>query len=105
MEGVIEGLNWSFILACGLLGMLGQFIRSIVGIYKIVMDDSIDTASALKKKRFVMSLLLGFLVGLIACLIFDQPLSKTDIMGIIGGGYMGVDFIEGILIKRGSAIK
>jgi len=38
-------------------------------------------------------------------LIFNDPLSKTDIMSVIACGYMGVDFVEGFMNKRSQIVE
>jgi uncharacterized membrane protein YeaQ/YmgE (transglycosylase-associated protein family) len=94
----------AFIAQCTLLGMFGQFIRAMLGMYKVYIDCAVDTEKALSLRRFIASMMMGALAGLVCCLIFDKVDSKTDIMAVIGFGYMGADAIEGIFKKRGKAV-
>lgn len=96
-----------FVLICAFLGMIGQFIRGLIGIYKSELeeDETGKMARPIDKRRFIISLILGAFIGAFLCLVFNIPLSKTDIVAIISAGYAGTDFIEGFLTKRGNAIK
>ncbi len=103
------------ILLGGLLGMVGQSIRTIVGIKK-ENDSTNEKARAsgqltvsyydsLSGKRLTISLLIGFTAGVLAYLFLDKgpgevfatKLLKVDILAIIASGYAGVDFIEGFM--------
>jgi hypothetical protein len=103
------------ILLGGLLGMIGQAIRTIVGIKK-ENDSTNEKARAsgqvtvsyydsLSGKRLTISLLIGFTAGVLAYLFLDPEegsefsgkLFKADVLAIIASGYAGVDFIEGFM--------
>jgi len=102
---MIEEISLLFFLWCVLFGAVGQFLRSLVGLYKLCMDETKDTKSNFKLKRFLISLVMGMAIGGLCVLIFNDPLSKTDIMSVIACGYMGVDFVEGFMNKRSQIVK
>ena len=102
---IIEGVDLAFVLWCVFFGASGQFLHALVGLYKLCMDETRDTKSHLNGKRFFMSLAMGAAIGGLCVLIFNDPLSKTDVMSIIACGYAGVDFIEGFMERRSSSIQ
>jgi len=102
---MIEGISISFLLWCVLFGAAGQFLHSLIGLYKLCVDETRDTKANFDLKRFLISLLMGASIGGLCVLIFADPLSKTDIMGIISAGYVGVDFVEGFMTKKSQSIQ
>jgi hypothetical protein len=91
----------------GLMGLLGQGARAVVGLKGMA-----DSAKALdlspndlfEAVRLVVSLLIGFLVGLAAALIYiktaNSPLTEPTwqvLLGFAASGYAGVDFLEGFI--------
>jgi uncharacterized membrane protein len=105
MNTLLEIFPVSLIVVSVFLGIMGQFIRAMIGIYKVWQDETVDTKTTLNARKFFSSLLMGALAGLVACLIFDKIDSKADAISILGFGYMGADAIEGIFKKRGGAVK
>lgn len=101
----IEGLSWLFVLFCGAMGVGGQLIRSAIGFYKVWNDPTQDTKETWSWKRFFISLLIGLLIGGLLSLIYNNPPSRTDILGIIAASYGGTDFLEGFLKGRGDTVK
>lgn len=105
------------ILLGGLLGMVGQAIRTIVGIKKendatnerarASGQTSVNYYDSLSGKRITISLLIGFATGVLAYLSltaepgheFLANPTKSHVLGIIAAGYAGVDFIEGFMNK------
>jgi hypothetical protein len=100
-----------------LMGILGQGARAVVG-----LKGMSDNAQALNKKprdlfdstRLLTSLLIGFLVGLAAALMYiikndikggteaANALSAIDwhvLVGFAASGYVGVDFLEGFIAQ------
>lgn len=104
---MIDGeITFLFILLCGTFGLFGQLLRSVIGFYKIYMDKTKGTIKdEFHWKRFVVSLSIGALIGVMTSLIYRQPLSNTDILGIIAASYAGTDWLEGFLEKRSGEIK
>jgi hypothetical protein len=93
------------ILLGGLLGILGQGVRMIVGLKKLhtantqkALDD--EAPDNFNSGRLLLSLFIGFTAGAIGILIKGtQDLSKNIgdyIVGIMAAGYSGTDFIEGV---------
>ena len=95
------------LLLGGLLGMLGQGIRIIVGLKKLNDEASVEGAnfsSTFQGSRLGLSLLIGFIAGGLAVIGFAQtPGLKTPsrelIVTLLGAGYAGTDFIEGFIQK------
>jgi hypothetical protein len=90
----------------GLLGLLGQAARVVVGIKK-----EFDSAKApgntsktigdwFDTKQLIISLLIGAVAGAIAAISSDvQDIDKKYMLGIMASGYAGSDFIEGFMSK------
>jgi hypothetical protein len=102
---MIAGITLKFLLWCMFFGVGGQALRSIIGLYKLYMDENRDTKTEFSKKKLLISLLLGATIGGLCVLIFNDPLTKTDVMSIIAFSYAGVDGVEGFLNRRSSTIK
>lgn len=93
------------LLLCGLLGMIGQGIRTIVGLKKLrdEQKNPVDNTSpeAFSTSRLLLSLFTGFVAGSLAFLVKMMnnkgkvEVDSEFILFVIVGGYAGVDFIEG----------
>lgn len=120
----MENLLLKIILG-GILGFCGQSLRVIVGLKglneevseRLQQYDTLDRKSVFNEmfdtKRLLISLLIGFVAGVLASLTIDgdiiaTPLPKagnivssneSSIWGIIAAGYAGTDFIEKFLGK------
>ncbi len=95
------------IVAGGLLGALGQGIRTAVGFKKFNEENSAlaaenKVAEEFSVSRMVVSIFIGFVAGAIGMLVKTTSLSHNgnynteSIVTIIAIGYSGADFIEGI---------
>lgn len=98
------------LLLCGLLGLIGQGIRVIVGLKKLREESEVkatDNQNAkavydhqFDVKQLWLSLFIGFVAG---CLVSftreDKDMSNDVQLAIIAAGYAGTDFIEGVLKK------
>lgn len=90
----------------GLLGMVGQGIRTIVGLKK-VYDQSVRETKAFSQlfdsSMIGLSLMIGFVAGVLGVISFLDPAStkftKETLVTLIGIGYAGSDFIEGFVKK------
>jgi len=98
----------SYLLLGGLLGMVGQGIRVMVGLKK-KYDESLRSNKKLKDifdaRQLWISILISFLIGTIAGILgvinyIDQAITKEFLFTIIGIGYAGTDFIEGFIKKK-----
>jgi uncharacterized membrane protein YeaQ/YmgE (transglycosylase-associated protein family) len=94
------------ILLGGLLGIVGQGIRVIVGLKKL--NDTADATNAtlnslFKLQQLIISLLIGFVAGVLATFSLNVSsmanIGNDIAMAIIGAGYAGTDFIEGFMRK------
>lgn len=102
---MVEDISILFVLFCAALGAGGQLIRSVIGVYKIYNDPTKGFKLDWKWMRFFMSLAIGAMVGALLSLIYNSPLAKTDILGIVAASYGGADFLEGFLKNRGEQVK
>lgn len=93
------------ILLGGLLGVLGQGIRIVVGIKKLSGTNAAkrlngEETDEFSPSRLLLSIFIGFIAGAIALLIKGKSESdsgKTEmIVMIMAAGYSGADFIEGV---------
>lgn len=95
------------LLLAALLGVVGQLFRVVVGLKK-----EGDQAAADKKtltqnfsaQELLVSLALAVAVGAVAGIL--SAIATTDIttskamLALIGAGYSGTDFIEGVFMKK-----
>jgi ABC-type enterobactin transport system permease subunit len=102
---MITELNIPLMLVCAVMGVGGQAIRSFIGFYKIYNDKELTLKEEWEWKRFFLSLILGAVIGALLGLIYKQPLSNTDILGIVAASYGGADFLEGFLQNRAEKVK
>ena len=104
------------LLLCGLLGLIGQGIRVIVGLKKLREEATAQTAQALPVasphatkaiyddlfdgRKLWLSLFIGFIAGCLASFARTDPEFTREVqLAIIAAGYSGTDFIEGIFKK------
>ena len=95
------------LLLGGLMGLLGQGSRAVVGL-KTMTDDASDLgvspSDLFQAARLLISLAIGFLVGLAAALIYisGNPTAPPDwhiLLGFAAAGYTGTDFLEAFISK------
>ena len=91
------------LLLCGLLGVLGQGVRAIVGLKNA---GALNSTTPSEQAEFslaylVLSLMIGFIAGILAGIALNlQNIITVDpgdwklMLGIAGSGYVGADFIE-----------
>jgi predicted chitinase len=91
------------LLLCGLLGVLGQGVRAIVGLKNA---GSLNSTTPSEQAEFslaylVLSLMIGFIAGILAGIALNleniitvDPSNWKLMLGIAGSGYVGADFIE-----------
>jgi len=83
------------LLLGGVLGMVGQAIRSIMGIRKVL-----DSGGTFSWSILLFSLFIGFIAGILAMLGvygFYDTLTVSTMLGVMASGYAGADFIEGFM--------
>lgn len=100
---IIEGVTLKFALWCIFLGVLGQAFHFAIGMYKMLLFER-KQKKTFDWVRFVLGLVLGAFIGGLMCIVYNNPLSKTDVIGILAAGYMGVDFIEGFFQRRSETV-
>jgi hypothetical protein len=97
----------TLLLLGGLLGIVGQGIRIVVGLKKS-NDEAIKSNKSFKEcfdtQKLVVSIIIGFIVGAVAGMLgainmVDQKITKESLLSLIGIGYAGTDFIEGFINK------
>ena len=97
------------LLTGGLLGLVGQMLRFLVGykkLYDVAAKEGVRASEMFQTSRFVISLIIGFVAGIIGVVslsdftgtIFNNKIKET-ILTLIGIGYAGTDFIEGFIKK------
>ena len=91
------------LLLCGLLGVLGQGVRAIVGLKNA---GSLNSTTPSEQAEFslaylVLSLMIGFIAGILGGIALNleniitvDPSNWKLMLGIAGSGYIGADFIE-----------
>ena len=91
------------LLLCGLLGVLGQGVRAIVGLKNA---GALNSTTPPEQAEFslaylALSLMIGFIAGILAGIALNleniitvDPSNWKLMLGIAGSGYIGADFIE-----------
>ena len=99
------------ILLGGILGIVGQSIRVIVGLKKLndeAHTEGVSFNALFDAKELRISLLIGFVAGVLAAFSLNingmTTISNEVITAVIGAGYSGTDFIEGFM-KKASPLK
>ncbi len=94
------------VLLGGLLGMVGQDVRVIVGLKK-QQDEAAAKgktfADGFQPSRLVLSLVIGFIAGALGILTVingdAQKIMMNQVLTVIAIGYAGTDFIEGCMAR------
>lgn len=95
------------LLLGGILGMVGQGIRVVAGLKKVndqALQRNQPFGELFETSSLFISLLIGFLAGALAVVALSGDsgsleINKQIILGLIGAGYAGTDFIEGFIKK------
>jgi hypothetical protein len=99
----------SALVLAGVLGMIGQSVRAVVGLKKM-NDDALSSAVSASDlfiaSRLVTSEIIGFIVGVITAFSMDinklVTINNTQLLlGIVAAGYAGTDVIEGFARRLG----
>lgn len=95
------------VVAGGIMGVLGQSVRSIVGVKKLrdnaeQSDDQF--AGQFSLSRLLTSLLAGFVAGVLTAFFMSDEqmklvITKEMLIGFMAAGYAGADIIEGFAKK------
>ena len=99
---VVEWLM--IILLGGVMGTIGQGMRTVVGIKKL--HENMAQAGKTLREGFdgttlAVSLLIGFIAGALAAitLVRGDRVEPELLMGLLAAGYAGTDFIEAFMRK------
>ncbi|GAB3026312.1 hypothetical protein [Spirosoma pulveris] len=100
------------LMLCGLLGIIGQGIRVVIGLKKLKEEATAEAAgtntasaktiynSQFDSRQLWLSLLIGFIAGCLASFGHDNAdFSREAQLAIVAAGYAGTDFIEGLFKK------
>lgn len=97
------------LLLGGLMGLLGQGARAVVGMKKL-NDDAVAKGEALRDNfspsQFFLSLMIGFIAGALAMAGLMSGLESLEkiegqtLMTVFAAGYAGADFIEGFVNRN-----
>ena len=94
------------LLVGGILGMVGQGVRTIVGLKKLsekTKQDGKSFGEDFKPSTLIVSLIIGFIAGVLGIVSLDMGdegvVDKATILTLLGIGYAGTDFIEGFIRK------
>ena len=102
-------IDWVMTLILGgILGMVGQGIRVVIGLKKmneIAAQEGKKFSELFQGNTLGLSLLIGFIAGALAMIGVTGSMevnnpSKELIVTILGAGYAGTDFIEGFIKKN-----
>jgi predicted chitinase len=92
----------AILLLCGLLGLLGQGVRAVVGLKGMTSGQGVpNQQSEFNAAYLFFSLMIGFLAGVLAGLAMGLGSFQTIdvnnlkiLFGVAAAGYAGTDFIE-----------
>jgi hypothetical protein len=103
---VRDAYDWMMLLGLGgLVGALGQGVRSIVGLKKVhdaAAGSDASAAESIDAGRLIVSLGVGFIAGALAAIGLLQQFPKVtseQIFALAAAGYAGADFIEGFVSR------
>jgi hypothetical protein len=92
-----------FILLSGLMGITGQFVRSLGGAKKVndqAATLGVSFSTVFETSVFFTSLATGFAAGTVAALAtMPKAIDVPYLLGILAAGYAGADFVEAFLKK------
>lgn len=97
------------LVLAGLMGLVGQGARSVIGLKKLYDLNAVqppDAQDAFVASKLLVSLLIGFIAGVLAALALGLEkltgaggVNAEMLLGLAAAGYSGADFIEGFMAK------
>jgi predicted chitinase len=93
----------SALVICGVMGVLGQGVRAVVGLKNAGLLNSTtpNAQSAFSAAYFGLSLMIGFIAGVLAGIsmglsnfVAIDPNNLKMLLGVAASGYLGADFVE-----------
>ncbi len=91
------------ILVAGIAGAIGQGARAVVGLKKlndVTGSPGATPSDVFNPSRLWVSLLIGFIAGVLSALILhpvSADMNSQSIIAFAAAGYAGTDFIEGLM--------
>lgn len=92
----------ALIVVGGVMGLIGQALRTAVGLKKLsdeASHQSARLADLFRPNVMATSLIIGFACGVVAILMVDGTTGtmpgRETLLGLVAAGYGGTDFIEG----------
>jgi hypothetical protein len=108
MSATFSAYEWLQLISLGgLSGMLGQGARTLIGFKKLhdVASAASGVSDMIAADRLLVSLATGFIAGGLAAVTTIQNLqglqnvALEQILAFAGAGYVGADFIEGLISR------
>jgi putative chitinase len=96
------------LLLGGLLGLIGQGVRTVVGLKKMfdqAQSQDVGPYDLFLASRLLMSLFIGFIAGALAAFFSgikadgSVDISMSMLTAFAAAGYTGTDFIEGLVSR------
>lgn len=97
---MFAGIDLLFLIGCGFWGFVGQFVRMLIGLYKLYVDPRRNTRKEFSIQRIIISLCIGYMIGFIVGIALDSPLYGSSIINLIAIGYGGTDSLEAFLQSK-----
>jgi putative chitinase len=98
------------LLIGGLLGLVGQTLRFIIGykkLHDLASKEKVSPGELFQTSSMLTSLLIGFAAGVLAITSistwksdFFSTNTRETLMTLVAAGYAGTDFIEGLIKKH-----
>lgn len=105
-QTIHDAYEWLQLLGLGgLVGALGQGIRTVVGLKKVndaASSQSVSVDQLITLSRIFVSLAIGFIAGALASIGLMPNLADIhaeQIFAVAAAGYAGADFIEGFMSR------
>jgi hypothetical protein len=99
-------LTWLQIIALGgVMGALGQGVRTIVGFKKLndaASGQAVGVPDLISGERLIIPLVIGFIAGALAgasTITNIDSVSGQQMLALVAAGYAGADFIEGFMSR------
>jgi hypothetical protein len=106
MGGPFSVLIWLQIIALGgVMGALGQGVRTIVGFKKLhdaASGPTVSVPDLISGERLIVPLVVGFIAGALAgasTITNVASVSGQQMLALVAAGYAGADFIEGFMSR------
>ncbi|HEX8241498.1 MAG TPA: hypothetical protein VF574_17310 [Allosphingosinicella sp.] len=106
MGGPFSVLEWLQIIALGgVMGAVGQGVRTIVGFKKLndaASGQTVSVPDLISAERLFVPLAIGFIAGALAgasTIVDIKKVSGQQMLALVAAGYSAADFIEGFMSR------